>query len=136
MDLLGAFVISVIVVLLLLIILAYGWWQIGWTRRVYHLGDVVTFGAGGKSLNKVIFKNCTFKTQSPKGHVESWDVTAQLNSMAQAYAPATGSESALPGQSSFSLGGSAKVPLNPFSFTKPGFNDKAAVPDRHILMRL
>lgn len=129
MELLGAFLVSVVVVLLLLVVLAYGWWQIGWTRRVYHSGDVVTFGASGKSLDSITFRKCVFTTKSPKGHTESWDVTSQLNSMAQAYAPSGKSKAALPGQDSFSLGGSEKVPLNPFSFSKPGFNDKAAVPD-------
>lgn len=124
METAAAYFVATVVVVLLLVAAAYAWYNnpSAWESISAKGGDTVAFSAGGRPLNRLRFKDCVFTTQSPSGEVKSWEVTAVLNGMAAAYdVPA-------PGKTALTLGGSSAVALNPFSFTKSGFNDGATVP--------
>lgn len=118
---------AVLVVLVLLLVAAWLYYnQYGWTGFGYAGGQQVAFTASnGRAASMLRFKDCMFSTTSPSGQTRTADVTAILNGMAAAY----GGDSGAPQYEGFVLGGSARHPLNPFSFTIKGFNDRATVSD-------
>lgn len=114
---------ALVVVLLLLLAGAFAWYHNprAWKSFSYAGGDAVAFSTDGAPLDRLRFRGCTFATVNPQGLAAQWDVTAVLNGMAAAYdVPISKSE--------LTLGGSARIPLNPFSFTRAGYNDPATVP--------
>lgn len=120
----AAYLTALIIVLVLLLGAAWWWYHRpgAWKKFSYKGGDKVAFNSSPRLVSKLRFRNCVFATQNPKGEKVSWDVTAVLNGMAAAY-DTNVQITSLP------LGGSAQIPLNPFSFKKASFNDLAAVPN-------
>jgi hypothetical protein len=128
-----AFLTAFIVVLIILISIAYFWYhQTGWKNFSYKSGDTVTFSSGldkdgnPNSAEYIRFRNCIFTVDQ-----HSKDVTATLNGMAVAY------HGVYNPPISFSLGGKKYEkgstvgiprPLNAFSFTIFGFNDRQTIP--------
>lgn len=115
------------IVVVLLIVAAFVWYYNpgAWKKFSYKGGDAVAFTGGPTtSVERLRFRKCQFATQSPSKVSQSWDVSSVLNGMAVAY---KGSNA---GKTVLTLGGSARIPLNPFSFTKVGFNDKSVVPTK------
>ena len=138
----AAFVSGLVVALAFLLVAAYLWYNyIGWKPFAYREGEVVTFSAGKtESAGSIRFRGATFTVTAPDGTSRSKDVTAILNGMALAYSGGAGAAT-----SSFSLGGKVCIkknakglctqtgrprPLNPFTFTIAGFNDRKTVPTK------
>ena len=123
METAAAYIVALLVVLVLLVVAAFAWYHqpSKWKSFSYVGGDVVTFVTGTTPLGRLRFKGCTFTTANPANTPATWDVTGVLNGMSAAYDIPVG-------KYELSLGGSAKHPLNPFSFTKVGFNDITTVP--------
>ncbi len=84
------------------------------------IADEPYWAAGTESdVSRLRFKDCVFAVAAPDGTVSRRDVTNELNAMAKAY---TDTPTAPP--STLRL----DRPLNAFSFTIPGVNDKQSVP--------
>jgi len=126
----AAFGLAFVGVLLLLLIGAFAWyhWPGSWEAFEFYGGSRPAWPApAGEKVNSLRFEGCTFTTANPQGEKASFDVTPVLNGMAVAY-----DVPLAPGMSNtLFLGGSEgqQIPLNPFSFVIPGFNDRGAVPD-------
>ena len=128
---------AVIVLVILLLaggVAAYGWYNYtGWKTFAYKSGDKPSWASATGKTKDLRFKNAVFTLAFPPGAAQespqSWSVTAVLNGMARAYAPAaTGAR--VPGAAGVltlrgidAKGAPVQVPLNPFSFIKTGVND-------------
>lgn len=109
---------AALVALLLLLVTAWLLRQ-GWTPFSFVGGQTVAFPS--PDLARLRFRQARFTVQPPGAPPVSIDVTNVLDGMARAYPAGDGPPALL-------LGGHGRYPLNPFSFTIPGFNDRAAVP--------
>jgi len=118
----AAMIISVLLVVLLLIAFAYLWYNYtGWRPFVFGNGDKVAFSSK-QSVSKLRFKNCIFTVVDPSNQKHTYDVTRNLNGMAVAYKGSPRPPRQL------ELGGVNRTPLNAFTFTVPGVNDRATLP--------
>jgi len=112
-------VVAGLIALLVLTIGACAYYhQTGWNDFSFREKQTVVFPAP-RGIGRLRFKSATFQVLTPAGPV-AWDVTAVLNGIAGAHASVESSADHL------TL--AAGIPLNPFSFKKVGFNDRATVP--------
>ena len=117
MDLIISVVISAIIVLVLTIIAMYFWYNFtGWQQFSFQTGDNAGW-TSTSTASALRFKDCIFSVNRSDGVNMTLDVTANLNAMAVGLQGLTTSELKL------------SRPLNPFSFTIMGFNDKNTVSD-------
>ena len=120
---------GLIIVMAVLIMAAYYWYYFtGWTD--FSFNGTTPYAPGqsgstpgwtastGKNVSNIRFKKCVFTVVDPGGNTHSTDVTAVLNGMAVAY---RGSTLTIPTVLNLDR------PLNAFSFTISGVNDKGAV---------
>jgi hypothetical protein len=122
MEALPAAALAALTVLVVIAIAAYAWSSMGWTAFVARTGDTPAWTPpAGKDVSRLRFRNCKFTVARSDGVTQARDVTTVLDGMAAAYAGAKGA--LMPAALALVR------PLNAFSFTIPGFNDRAAVPD-------
>jgi hypothetical protein len=121
MDAVSALVYALIILLAIIFCGSFGWYHYsGWATFAYKTKDSPSWKAAkDQDISRLRFKDCVFTVRLPTGKVVAQNVDPALNSMAVAYKSGTRNPLAL----------TLTRPLNPFSFTIPGFNDKAAVQD-------
>ena len=117
----GAILVALLILAVLVVAAAYAWYNfLGWTRFSYSSGAAPRWvPPAGKDVSALRFKGCVYTVQRLDGKKATLDVTPALNAMATAYAGGKDNPAAL------TLTG----PLNAFSFTIPGFNERTVVPD-------
>ena len=113
---------AAVILVVILVCAAYAWYNlVGWTAFSFATGSSPAWQAtGGADVSRLRFKNCSFVVApGGGGPPRALDATAVLNGMAVGFAGGTANPPML----------SLSRPLNPFSFTITGYNDKASVPD-------
>jgi hypothetical protein len=118
-----ALFLAAVIVIILVVGVAYAWQSfVGWTTfPAYKAGDIPKWQpTTGSDISRLRFKDCVFTVTRSDGTAATLDATPALNSMAVAYKS---------GMSNMPSTLELSAPLNPFSFTIVGFNDKATVAD-------
>lgn len=125
-----AFVLGLVVVVVLLIVAAYVWYNYtGWQKFTFEGAVPYNKNApapkwqasgGDPSAADLRFRDVVFTVVDPSGVAHRRDVTAVLNGMALAYHSAATPPPTL----------ALDRPLNAFSFTIPGVNDRQSVPTK------
>jgi hypothetical protein len=145
-----ALLIAVIIALLVLVVAGWVWYHyIGTDDFKFKGGEKVIFRwpmdktLGKVPVHRLRFTEAKFTAWNPQGKSKTIDVSSVLNGMAIAHAPKPGQKNKPPKK--LEVGGHKCLgdncekmrlrPLNPFTFTIPGFNDRATVPTQDAAQR-